>query len=95
MQGRVSALLDGDGRRMLYPRNAPVGTRPIAVRRFAARRLVGVFEKDGRTYHSPAGALVWLVVAYCREQGYNHLASCGGPGTVDVEQQGWVVERLP
>lgn len=59
---------EGDGRAMIAarPRDVIEGTRPLRVRRSAARRVVEIFEKHGQTNHSERGGTLWVVREWCR-----------------------------
>lgn len=63
------SIFDGDGRKKVQPVNVPPGTRPTSLTRSQGRTLVALFNVRGVSYHSPAGATVWVSVTHCIEQG--------------------------
>lgn len=66
---RNPSIFDIDGRRMVQPVNAPEGTKPIAVRAQQARMICKNFDRKGESLHCMQGALVWVIVTHCKEQG--------------------------
>lgn len=53
---------DGDGRTVIRASKPyPIGTKPMAVKRSAARMLVWSFLKAQTSMHSARGATVWVL----------------------------------
>lgn len=86
-----ATIFEGDGRCNVSPK--PEWHLPGAlktVRRGQARLLAQLFEERRASFHSEAGHVVWVIVAYCRMHGYNYRVE-GGPSS--PSHQGWQVVR--
>lgn len=72
---------DGDGRRWLdaLPQDVHPSTKPLRVRRSTARQVIHHFESMGFTVHSGQGAMVWIVIEWCRLRGIKYTLD-GSPG---------------
>ncbi len=70
----ASFYLDGDGRRTLFPHNAPLGVHSHWVRRSAARSMIHEFMGTG-WFHAHAGVHAWIIYNYCEEQGIAYKSS--------------------
>lgn len=82
----TNSFINVDGGVRLEPRDAPDGTVPMAVSASNARQAVTSFLSLGHTAHSQCGATVWVILAYCREQGI--------PVTAErVEGGYWITRR--
>jgi hypothetical protein len=74
-------MFDGDGRVKVKPVNVPEGTRPMSVTKATGRNLAQMFDREGVSYHSAAGNVVWVIVTHCIEQSIpyrvNHVIEDG------------------
>jgi len=62
----------GDGREVVRPDASCVyaGTAPAPLRRWQCRVLCDRFAANGRSTHSARGAVLWVIVEFCR---HNHI----------------------
>lgn len=67
VQVQPQSLLDGDGRQAIQPMNVFPGTRPIPVRRAAAKLMIAHLLRTRQSMHSFAGGTLWVVLTYCLE----------------------------
>jgi hypothetical protein len=51
----------GDGRKLIEPSTQPTKTKPMAVTRAQARRVIASFLQLGRSQHSCDGNMVWVI----------------------------------
>jgi hypothetical protein len=63
------APFDGDGGSMVEPIAPRAGTRPRAVSKGTARSVIKEFLEEGGSVHSKAGAVLWVIEAWCKQQG--------------------------
>jgi hypothetical protein len=87
-QSEVAYIFEGDGRKMVEPREDwSFPGNPIAVRRSVAKALGRHFEEAGYSNHSDAGNTLWVVIAYCQYKGH-------GVEVIKHELGGWFVRKV-
>lgn len=64
----VAGAFSGTGRGRIKPVNCPDGTKPIAVTREQAIKLIEL-EADQSGVHSRDGSTVWVLVTHYKEHG--------------------------
>jgi len=83
------SIFDGDGRAKVTPINAPPCSKPLAVTKARARKLIKDFGREKYSYH-PDGGTMWVIMTYCIEQqlrfAYCWDTRLGGRVTTDMKQ---------